>query len=75
VLPAELVPRHNAPLEARLRELHAEKLDRVRRELILEIEQERDEARQRAAQQRRELRIDVVPPDEGEASDGTSAAP
>jgi hypothetical protein len=75
VLPAELVPRHNALLEARLRELHAEKLDRVRRELILEIEQERDEARQRAAQQRRELRIDVVPPDEGEASDGTSAAP
>jgi hypothetical protein len=63
VLPAELVPRHNALLAARLRRLEAEKLDRVRRELIVEIEQEREKAQQRAAQQRRELRIEVVRPD------------
>jgi hypothetical protein len=63
VLPAELVPRHNALLAARLRRLEAKKLDRVRRELIVEIEQEREKAQQRAAQQRRELRIEVVRPD------------
>jgi hypothetical protein len=66
VLPAELVPRQNALLEARLRELSAEKLDRVRRELILEIQAEREKAQQRAVQQRRELRIEVEPPGEAE---------
>jgi hypothetical protein len=66
VLPAELVPRQNALLEARLRELRAEQVDRVRRELIIEIQQEREQAQQRAAQQRRELRIEVEPPAGGE---------
>lgn len=75
VLPAELIPRQNELLEARLRELSAEKLDRVRRELVLEIQAEREKAQQRAVQQRRELRIEVEPPDEGEASDVKSAAP
>jgi hypothetical protein len=62
VLPAELVPRQNALLEARLRALRAEQVDRVRRELILEIAAEREKAQQRALQQRKELRIEVEPP-------------
>jgi hypothetical protein len=67
VLPAELVPRQNALLAARLRTLRAEQVDRVRRELILEIEAEREQAQQRALQQRKELRIEVEPPDEQRA--------
>jgi hypothetical protein len=66
VLPAELVPRQNALLEARLRELRAEQVDRVRRELVLEIQGEREKAHRRAVEQRKELRIEVEPPDEGE---------
>jgi hypothetical protein len=75
VLPAELVPRQNALLEARLRELRAEKVDRVRRELVLEIQAEREQAQQRAAQQRRELRIEVQPPGEGERGEAKGAGP
>ena len=67
VLPAELVPRQNALLEARLRALRAEQVDRVRRELILEIAAEREQAQQRALQQRKELRIEVEPPEEQRA--------
>jgi hypothetical protein len=37
-------------------------VERVRRELILEIQPEREKAQRRAAQQRRELQIEVEPP-------------
>jgi hypothetical protein len=70
LLPAELVPRQNALLDARLRNLRAEEVDRVRRELIVEIQAEREKAHQRAMWQRKELRIDVEHPDDGERSPG-----
>ena len=69
------MPRQNALLEARVRRLEAEKLDRVRRELIVEIQREREQARERAAQQRRELRIEVVRPDEDAGSEVKRAEP
>jgi hypothetical protein len=67
-LPAELLPRHNALLAARLEALDAEKAERVRRELILEIEREREAARERAVEQRKELRLEVLPPDAADPS-------
>jgi signal recognition particle subunit SEC65 len=70
LLPAELVPRQNALLDARLRNLRAEEVDRVRRELIVEIQAEREKANQRVMWQRKELRIDVEHPDDGERSPG-----
>jgi len=73
VLPAELVSRQNALLEARLRTLHAEKLDRVRRELIIEIEAEREKAHERSVQQRKELRIEVEPPTERDRDEASGA--
>jgi hypothetical protein len=65
-IPKNLAVRHNRLLEDCLRDIkhqrvaaeeeHAEK---IRGELLLEIERERTKARRRAAQQRRELRLEV----------------
>jgi hypothetical protein len=68
-VPAELVSKHNRLLEARLAELRHERLEverlrveEMRRELTLEIERERAAALERAALQRKELRLEVEPP-------------
>jgi hypothetical protein len=75
-VPAELVPKHNQLLEARLADLRHERLEvererveEMRRELTLEIERERAAALERAALQRKELRLEVEQPD------GPSAGP
>jgi hypothetical protein len=69
-IPVELVPKHNALLEARLLELQydSEAADRkraeaARRELVLEMERERAAAVERAARQRKELQLEVETPD------------
>jgi hypothetical protein len=72
-LPAELLPRQNALLAARLEALDAERAERVRRELIIEIQREREAAGRRATQQRKELRIEVLPPDETDRRAAESA--
>jgi hypothetical protein len=68
-LPAELVPKHNALLEARLGALRRDRLEaerrlaeEMRRELALEIERERAAAVERAARQRKELQLEIEPP-------------
>jgi len=68
-IPVELVPKHNALLEARLLELQhdREAADRqqaeaARRELVLEMERERAAAVERAARQRKELQLEVETP-------------
>ena len=43
----------------------------MRRELILEIEREREAARERAVEQRKALRLEVLPPDEAERREAT----
>jgi hypothetical protein len=72
-LPAELLPRKNALLAARLEALDAERAERVRRELIIEIQTEREAARRRATRQRKELRIEVLPPGEADRRAAESA--
>jgi hypothetical protein len=64
----ELVGRHNALLDARLRDIRAEQVEGVRQRLELEIEVEREAAVRRAEEQRKELQLEVERPDE--ASDG-----
>ncbi len=59
LIPAELVPKHNQQLALRLAELRAENLEALRRELTLEIERERAAALERAARQRKELKLEV----------------
>ncbi len=60
VLPAELLAKYNRLLEQRLLELGIEQRERMRRELILEIERERASALLRAAAQRKELDLQAV---------------
>jgi hypothetical protein len=76
-IPAELLPRMNALLAARLEALDAERAERVRRELIIEIQKEREAAGRRATQQRKELQIEVLPPNEADrrATEGAPAEP
>ena len=69
-LPAELVPKHNELLEARLAALRLDRLEaerqrheEMRRELVLEIERERAAAVERAARQRKELQLEIEEPD------------
>jgi hypothetical protein len=57
VLPAELLARYNGLLQDRLLALGAEQRERMRRELVLEIERERASALERAATQRKELEL------------------
>ena len=71
-LPRELVAQRNRMLEQRLLELKRDRLavereqaDQTRRELLIEIDGERERARQRAEQQRRELDLDVERRDDG----------
>jgi hypothetical protein len=61
-LPAELLARSNRLLQNRLLALGVEQRERVRRELILEIERERASALARAATQRKELELRAVEP-------------
>jgi hypothetical protein len=68
-VPAELVPKHNELLEARLGALRRDRLEadrrraeEMRRELVLEIERERAAALERAARQRKELNLEVEQP-------------
>ena len=68
LLPRELMGQRNRLLEQRLVELkrgriatEQERVDAARKELRLEIERERSEAQERAAQQRKELDIEVEP--------------
>jgi hypothetical protein len=49
-------------LRDRRRKTERELAERVRKELIVEIEQEREQARIRAAEQRKELRIELESP-------------
>jgi hypothetical protein len=62
----ELVPKHNELLEARLAELRLDferqRTEAMRRELVLEIERERAAALERAAEQRKELELEVEEP-------------
>jgi hypothetical protein len=67
---AELVPKLNELLEARLAGLRRERLEadrrlaeEMRRELTLEIERERAAALERAARQRKELELEIEVPD------------
>jgi hypothetical protein len=69
LIPAELVPKHNELLEARLGALRGDRLEaerrlaeEMRRELVLEIERERAAAVERAARQRKELELEIEPP-------------
>jgi hypothetical protein len=62
VLPAELLARYNQLLQRRLLSLGAEQRERIRRELILEIERERASALERAGAQRKELDLRAVEP-------------
>jgi hypothetical protein len=71
-LPPSLVATKNLLLERRLSTLkqvglgiEKEQLERTRGELSLEIQRERRQAEERAAAQRRELRIDVEPGTQG----------
>jgi hypothetical protein len=71
-LPPSLVATKNLLLERRLATLkqvglgiEKEQLERTRGELSLEIQRERRQAEERAAAQRRELRIDVEPGTQG----------
>jgi hypothetical protein len=68
-VPAELVPKHNELLEARLAALRRDRLEserqraeEMRRELVLEIERERAAAFERAALQRKELHLEIEEP-------------
>ncbi len=63
---AELVPKHNELLEARLAavrlDIEFERTEAMRRELVLEIERERAAALARAAEQRKELELEIENP-------------
>jgi len=68
-LPAELVPKYNELLEARLAALRGDRLEaerqraeQMRRELVIEIERERTAALERAARQRKELHLEIEEP-------------
>jgi hypothetical protein len=68
-IPDELAAARNALLEECLREMRdlrlraeREQAERVRRELRVEIERERERASARAAEQRKQLRLEVNPP-------------
>jgi hypothetical protein len=68
-VPVELVPKNNELLEARLAALRHERFEaerqraeEMRRELALEIERERAAALERAARQRKELRLEIEEP-------------
>ena len=68
-IPAELASRRTALLEVCLAEVtdkrryaEREQAERVRRELIVEIEREREQAKKRAAEQRKQLRIELESP-------------
>ena len=70
-VPKELAARRNHLLEECLRDLkrrrvtaEQDRADQVRRELQLEIEKERESAKQQADQQRKELELDAVGDDE-----------
>jgi len=68
LLPRELLAQRNRLLEQRLVELkrgrlaaEQERADAARKELLVEIERERSKAEERAAQQRKELELEVEP--------------
>ena len=61
-LPVELVFKHNELLAKRLAALERDRAEFIRRELILEIEQERAAAVERAERQRKELEIEIERP-------------
>ena len=68
-IPAELASRRTALLEVCLAEVTDKRrlaeraqAERVRRELIVEIEKEREQAKQRAAEQRKQLQIELESP-------------
>ncbi len=74
VMPVELVALHNRLLEQKLIELRRGRIEseraeveQTRKELALQIEKERAQAQDRAAQQRKELELEVdkTPPKEG----------
>jgi hypothetical protein len=56
-VPAELVAKYNQLLQQRLLDLGAAQRERMRRELILEIDRERARALERAGAQRKELEL------------------
>ena len=65
-VPPELAARRNALLEQCLQQIRTrraetelERANQLRRELLVEIERERAKARKRAAEQRRELKLEV----------------
>ncbi len=58
-VPAELVGRRGDLLRGRLEALEFERVERIRKDLVIEIERERDAAVRRAAQMRKELQIEV----------------
>jgi hypothetical protein len=60
-LPAELVDKYNRLLQTRLLALTALQRERVRKELVLEIERERAKAVERAKTQRKELELHPEP--------------
>ncbi len=70
MVPPRLIADRNRLLEQRLLDLKRERIaaeqeaaERTRRELVLEIERERDEARERARRQRKELDLEAENPD------------
>jgi hypothetical protein len=62
-MPAELLPRQNALLERRLDALRQVRAERMRKELVIEMERERAAALERAERQRKELEIEAWRPD------------
>ncbi len=69
-IPSDLGVRHNRLLEDCLRDLKQVRVaterehgEKVRKELLLEIGRERAKARQRAAEQRKQLKLEVEEPD------------
>ena len=61
-LPAELLAKYNRLLQHRLIALGAQQRERMRRELVLEIQREREGALERAEAQRKELGLRVLEP-------------
>jgi hypothetical protein len=61
-LPAELLGKYNELLQQRLLALSAAQRERIRRELILEIDRERARALERAGAQRKELELRAEQP-------------
>ncbi len=65
-IPAELVARRGQLLRGRLEALERERMQRIRKELVIEIERERTAAVERARRMRKKLRIEVERRNPGE---------